>query len=107
MKILVGVDAGELRRALLRAMTAAEEAALDAAADALADEFVRSRERNGLHAPLTRTAGEGRRFVGTDDPESFAREFGTQAEPPAPWLAPALPVALARMRREAAVRRRR
>ncbi|MBX3550191.1 MAG: hypothetical protein AB7O46_07570 [Xanthobacteraceae bacterium] len=39
-----------------------------------------------------------RRVVGSNDPADAAREFGTLDQPPSPWLAPVLPLALEPMR---------
>lgn len=72
--------------------------AADAAAGALANEVTRARQNDGLDAPLQRFGKGTRREVGASDPVSIAREFGTLATDPAPWLAPSLPAAQGPMR---------
>jgi hypothetical protein len=98
VKLAAKLSATALSRRFARLQDEIEGAALDAAADALADELAQVREREDLHAPLVREQNERRRLVGADDPDSIAREFGTPSEPPAPWLAPSLPLARAPMR---------
>lgn len=102
MKIAAKVSTGDLARGLARLQTEIEASAIDAAADVLAAELSETREREVLYAPLLRGVAASGRFVGANDAESVAREFGTLDQPPAPWLAPSLPRARARMRREAA-----
>ena len=102
MKFVAKLSANTLSRRFARLQDEIEEAALDAAADALAGEIARVREREDLHAPLMRGATERGRSISVNDRESVERELGTLDRPSSPWLAPSLPLALARMRREAA-----
>jgi len=98
VKLAAQLSAASLRRRLARLERDVETAALGAAADTLEAEIAHAREREQLHAPLLRGGDARRRFIGADDPESLARELGSPSEPPAPWLAPSLPVARAPMR---------
>jgi hypothetical protein len=98
VKLAAKLSANALSRRFARLQDEIEGAALDAAADALADELAQVRAREHLHAPLMRERNERRRLVGADDQNSIAREFGNPTEPPAPWLAPSLPLARAPMR---------
>jgi hypothetical protein len=101
VKFSANVVSGGLKKRLVRLLSELEPAVLDAAAESLSEELRQARDRDNLRAPLVRSVSARQRTVGAGDPESIAREFGSPTEPPAPWLAPALPAALARMRREA------
>ena len=99
---LVGLDSLARRLANLGETVVAPT--VEAATDALAQEAERSREVSGATAPLVRAGTSRRRTLGVADPAAVARELGTLDQPPAPWLAPALPAARGSMR--AAVRTR-
>jgi len=91
MKLTARFDMRALSHGFARVARTIEQTALDTVADALADELARVREREGLHAPLSREQSERRRLIGANDPQSIAREFGTLDQAPMPWLAPNLP----------------
>lgn len=98
---LDGLDT--LARRLARLGDAVAPPAVAAAADALAQTAERTRGVSGATAPLVRAGTSTRRTLGVADPAAVARELGTLDQPPAPWLAPALPAARGPMR--AAARR--
>ncbi|MBX3519041.1 MAG: hypothetical protein KF835_03380 [Xanthobacteraceae bacterium] len=68
------------------------EAAVDAASEALRAEAAPEVTQLSIEKRGTR------RMVGSNDPADAAREFGTLTQPPSPWLAPVLPLALEPMR---------
>ncbi|MBX3514319.1 MAG: hypothetical protein KF826_13430 [Xanthobacteraceae bacterium] len=68
------------------------EAVVEAAASALHAEA-----KPGAEALAIEKQG-ARSVVGSNDPVDAAREFGTLDQPPSPWLAPVLPLALEPMR---------
>lgn len=73
------------------------EAAADAASDALRAEVAPDAVQLSVE-----TRGS-QRIVGSNDPADAAREFGTLDQPPSPWLAPVLPLALEPMRAAAII----
>lgn len=79
----LGVDG--LADRLAQRLSAARVAALDAAAASLA---AAAAHRLGRAPTLTATADA--RQVGSADPAAVARETGTLATPPDPWLLPAV-----------------
>lgn len=101
MKLAVRARATDALRALARAEAAIAASAVDAAAEALVREAERAREAAGVAGKIERDGTARRRLIGSRDPAAVARELGTLDRPPAPWLAPVLPAARARMRREA------
>ncbi len=80
----LGLD-GLGERLAARLSPARVATALDAAAARLA----RAAEAR-LGAPPTVRATPGLRLVGSGDPAAVARETGTLATPPDPWLGPAV-----------------
>ena len=93
---LIGLDPLMRRLAKLGETIAAP--AVEAATDALAHELERAREVAGLTEPLMQDGNARRHRIGASDIPSVARELGSLLEPPAPWLAPALPAARRPMR---------
>ncbi len=72
--------------------------AAEAAADALANELERSKETEGISAPLIREQAASRHSIGVNGAEAIDRELGTLTQEPSPWLAPVLPAARGPMR---------
>jgi hypothetical protein len=98
VRIAVHLSGADVLRRFAKLEQELADAALDAAAEALVREAERAREAAGLAGSMTHDGTAGRRLIGSRDPAAVAQELGTLDVPPAPWLAPVLPVASSRMR---------